>query len=196
MNKDTLVKMGLTEEQAGKVMEMLDGSFVTKDRFNEVNTELKQARDAVKERDGQIASLKNSTGDAEALQATITQLQADNKAKDDAHAAEIKQLKVDAALEKALVSAKARNAATVRPLLDLDKAELQDDGTIKGLSEQLKKLTTADDTKFLFDTVAEGTPKLKGIAPAQGKDGLPGDGDTWNPDGAATVKLNGMFKQF
>jgi hypothetical protein len=39
---------------------------VVKTRFNEVNTELKQAKDALKERDSQLETLKKSTGDVEA----------------------------------------------------------------------------------------------------------------------------------
>ena len=39
MTKEKLLEWGLTEEQATKVMEGLNGSFVTKARFNEVNTE-------------------------------------------------------------------------------------------------------------------------------------------------------------
>ena len=43
MTKENLLEWGLTEEQANKVMEGLNGSFVTKSRFNEVNTELTNA---------------------------------------------------------------------------------------------------------------------------------------------------------
>lgn len=39
MNKEDLIAMGLTEEQAKKVMDSLDGNFVTKVRFNEINEE-------------------------------------------------------------------------------------------------------------------------------------------------------------
>lgn len=44
MTKEKLLEWGLTEEQAAKVMEGLNGSFVTKARFNEVNTELTKAK--------------------------------------------------------------------------------------------------------------------------------------------------------
>ena len=44
MTKEKLLEWGLTEEQATKVMEGLNGSFVTKARFNEVNTELTPPR--------------------------------------------------------------------------------------------------------------------------------------------------------
>lgn len=117
MTKESLMAMGLTEEQATKVMEGLNGSFVTKTRFNEVNEELKTAKATITERDGQLNALKTSGADAAALQAQITQLQADNAAKDQEHAAEIKKIKIENAVEKALTDAKAINPATVKPLL-------------------------------------------------------------------------------
>ena len=42
MKKEDLVAMGLTDDQAKKVMDSLDGDFVTKTRFNEVKEENKQ----------------------------------------------------------------------------------------------------------------------------------------------------------
>ena len=81
------MEMGLTEEQANKVMEGLNGAFVPKSRFNEVNEELKTAKATITERDGQLDTLKKSGADAATLQVQITQLQADNAQKDKDHAA-------------------------------------------------------------------------------------------------------------
>ena len=174
MNKEKLIEMGLTEEQASNVMKELDGNYVPKTRFNEINTELKQAKDQVKERDGQLETLKKSVGDSEELKKQIETLQNDNKAKDDAHAAEIKQIKIDAAVDKALADAKAKNIKAVKALLDLSKAELDENGNIKGLDEQLKNLTGAEDTKFLFDIDTQQKNNSKGFVPGQKKDGVPG----------------------
>ena len=49
MTKEKLMEWGLTEEQANKVMEGLNGSFVTKARFNEINTELSAANKTIGE---------------------------------------------------------------------------------------------------------------------------------------------------
>ena len=171
MTKESLMAMGLTEEQATKVMEGLNGSFVTKTRFNEVNEELKTAKATITERDGQLNALKTSGADAAALQAQITQLQADNVAKDQEHAAEIKKIKIENAVEKALTDAKAINPATVKPLLAafLEKADLDDDGTIRGLADEIGKLAKAEGTSFLFkadDTTTTST--ISGASPAGG----------------------------
>lgn len=176
MNKEKLIEMGLTEELATKVAKELDGNYVPKTRFNEVNTELKQAKDQVKERDSQLETLKKSVGDSDELKKQIETLQNENKTKDETHAAEIKQLKIDTAVDKALAEAKAKNPKAVKALLDLAKAELSDDGTIKGLDAQIKALTEAEDSKFLFDTdsTQNKNQNSKGFVPGQKKDGVPG----------------------
>ena len=176
MNKEKLIEMGLTEELATSVMKELDGNYVPKARFNEVNTELKQAKDQVKERDSQLETLKKNVGDSEELKKQIEALQNDNKTKDEAHAAEIKQIKIDAAVDKALADAKAKNPKAVKALLDLAKAEISDDGTIKGLDAQIKTLSEAEDSKFLFDTdnTQNKNQNSKGFVPGQKKDGVPG----------------------
>lgn len=178
MTLEQLMAMGLTKEQAEKVMESLNGNFVTKTRFNEVNTELKQVKDTLKERDAQLEELKKSTGDVEALNKKINELQEANKAKDEQHQAEIKKMKFDAALNAALVAAKARNPETVKPLLKafLDKAELDGD-SIKGLDDEIKKLVESEDTKFLFaESKQDSKPGFRGIKPGenQNKNDKPG----------------------
>lgn len=165
------MEMGLTEEQANKVMEGLNGSFVTKTRFNEVNEELKTAKATITERDGQLETLKKSGADAATLQGQIAQLQADNAQKDKDHAAEIKKIKVDNAVKEALIQAGAINPATVTPLLAafLEKADLADDGTIRGLSDEISKLAKTEGTSFLFKTAdTSTTPTVSGASPAGG----------------------------
>ena len=169
MTKESLVAMGLTEEQAGKVMEGLNGSFVPKTRFNEVNTELQTAKATIKDRDGQLETLKKSTGDVESLRAQIAQLQTDNAQKDQDHAAELKKIKLENAVDKALAEAKAINPATVRPLLAdfMEKAEIAEDGSIKGLSDEISKLTKTEGTSFLFQAdTSPGGPTVSGASPA------------------------------
>lgn len=179
MKKEELVKLGLTEEDADKVAkaseEELKG-FVPKTRFDEVNEARKHAEESVKERDKQIEGLKESAGDAEKLKQQIEQLQQDNKAKDSNHALEIKKLKIDNAVDSALNAAKAKNLKAVRALLDLDKAELDENGSVKGLAEQIKKLSEAEDSKFMFES--SGKPKMKGAK--TGEDGI--DDNDGKPD--------------
>lgn len=175
MTKEKLMEWGLTEEQANKVMEGLNGSFVTKARFNEVNTELSAAKKTIGERDAQLETLKKASGDTKALQDQITQLQADNKKKDEDHANELKALKVANAVELALTGAKAKNNTAVKALLAgfIDKAELAEDGTVKGLDDEVKKLVEGKETAFLFEKPTGS--KFKGAKSAEKSDGDPGE---------------------
>lgn len=174
MKKEELVKLGLDEETAEKVAnasaEELKG-FVPKSRFDEVNNAKKTAEDTVKERDQQIESLK-SAGNVDDLKQQIITLQNENKAKDEAHAAELLKVRIDFDVEVALTEAKAKNHKAVKALLDLEKAELGDDGKVKGLREQIAALTKAEDSKFMFNAVT--APKMKGAK--TGEDGIE-DGD-------------------
>lgn len=177
MKKEDFLKLGFTEEQAIKAAaasaEELK-EFIPKTRFDEVNTENKTLKTDITTRDTQLETLKNSTGDIEALKKSITDLQTQNATDKANYEAQVKQMKIDSAVEKALIGAKAKNVKAVKALLDLDKAEL-DGENVKGLNEQLKKLQESEDSKFLFNTEST-TPKttiFKGVQPGASGDNSP-----------------------
>lgn len=164
MKKDELKNLGLTDDQVEKVLAGYK-DFIPKSRFDEVNEAKKNAEALIVERDKQIEELKKSAGASDDLKKQIEQLQADNKATVKAKDDEIKQIKINNAVNTALISAGAKNVKAALALLNLDKAELADDGTVKGLKEQIDALKTADDSKFLFN---DGKPNIKGANPAGG----------------------------
>ena len=183
MKKEDFIKLGLDEEAAKKCAdasgEELKG-FIPKARFDEVNQEKKKLEQDVSDRDGQLETLKNSTGDLDGLKEQIKTLQGENKSKDEAHAKEISKLKVENAVSAALTAAKAKNLKAVQALLDIDpdKVEFTDDGSIKGLDDQIKGLQEAEDSKFLFDAGTKKA-KMKGAEPGEtGKEDPDGKVDT------------------
>ena len=159
MKKEDLLAMGLTEEQTDKVMDGLNGDFVTKSRFNEVNTELKAARTALSERDKQLEELKKV--DAAALQDQITQLQADNKQKDADYAAQLKALKISNAVELALTGAKAKNNTAAKALLDACGYTAAEIGTDK--LADLPGVVRAKGAGTLCEALGVGEPTLNDI---------------------------------
>ena len=167
MTRAELEALGLTKEQIDSVMG-INGNDIekVKTKLTDAEKEAETLKEQVKDRDKQLNDLKNSKEDLEGLKSQIETLQKDNKAKDEQYKAEIRNLKVNSAVEAALTGAKAKNLTAVKALLkDIDKAELLEDGTVKGLKEQIEALTKADDTKFLFDI--ETTPQTpKGATPA------------------------------
>lgn len=155
MKRTELETLGLTGEQVDAVIkingaDIENAKSVASAESTSLQTEVDALKGQIAERDKQIDGLKKLAGDNEELKKRIETLQADNKSKDEAHARELTQLKIDAAVEKALTDGGAKNIKAVRALLDMADAKLSDDGTIKGLDDQIKNLKGADDTKFLF----------------------------------------------
>lgn len=161
MKKEDFIALGLDEEMAKKCEkeseEELKG-FVPYERFKEVNEEKKTLKETLTERDNQLETLKTSTGDVEALRKQIETLQGENKAKDEEHAAEIRNLKINSAIENAITGAKGKNAKAIKALLEMEKIDLDKDGNVIGIEEQMKALVKAEDSKFLF----EDKPVMKG----------------------------------
>lgn len=154
MKKEDFLKLGLDEDTALKCEMAWD----------------KELELSLADRDTQLATLKNSTGDIETLKTQITALQEENIAKDESHKTEVKQLKIESAIDTVIGLAKGKNAKAIRALLDLNSLEILEDGSIKGLSGQMETLAKAEDSKFLFDT---SKPQIKGAKPSEsGKEDL------------------------
>lgn len=147
MTKEELIVLGLTEEQAKKVLEAVK-EYVPKTQLGEVEQERDSLKATIAERDTQLETLKKSSGDNAALQQQIADLQKANEEQQKAHDAEITQLRLDNAVEAALLTAGAKNVKTVRALMDADKLKLEKDGTVSGLSEQIKAIQKSDDYLF------------------------------------------------
>lgn len=182
MTKEELLALGVTEEQAKKIVEDQKTNFVPVSQFNEMK-EGKKALDAqIAERDKQLKDLQAKAGDNEELKQQIQSLQDANKEAEKKYKAELRQIALDNAIDKALTSAHARNNKAVRALLDMDGVDLDEDGKLIGVAKQLKKLAEDEGTKFLFEAEdpAGGKPKLAGMAPIR-KDG---GGDTGGSLGA------------
>lgn len=176
----TILGDAYTDDIDKKVSEEIGKNFVARGDFNTLNTEKKALADTVKERDKQLETLKATTGDAEALKTQIATLQQENADATKAHEAEIKKLKVDTAVELALSAAKAKNVKAVKALLELDKAELAEDGTVKGLADQIKKLAESPDSGFMFDV--GGKEGFSGFKPGEGGDGGTGGSGSKKPE--------------
>lgn len=172
MKKEDLIAMGLTEEQAKKVMDSLDGNFVTKTRFNEVNEENKTLKQSVADRDKQLEDLKKSSGDNAELKKQIETLQQQNAEQQKAHEAELKQLKLDNAIDTALTAAGAKNVKAVNPFIDTTKIKLGEDGKLTGLDEQLKEVQKTEG--YLFAEKQQKQQTFKGFQPGASGEVKPG----------------------
>ena len=171
MNKEDLIAMGLTEEQAKKVMDSLDGNYVTKTRFNEVNEENKTLKKSVSDRDKQLEDLKKSSGDNEELKKQIETLQQENANQKKAHDAEMTQLRLDNAIDAALTAAGAKNIKAVRALIDTSKVKVGEDGKLTGFDDLLSAVQKSD--AYLF-TEKQQKQNFKGFQPGASGNVKPG----------------------
>lgn len=91
---------------------------------------------------------------------------ADYDLMDEQHQAEIAAMRLDAAVEHELLAARAKNTTAAKALLAsfLKDAKVEEDGTVKGLADQVSRLRTGADTAFLFE--AQTTPRISGAVPA------------------------------
>ena len=176
MKKEDLTALGISEELAEKAVQLhneeINGKFIPKNRFDEVNNAKKKLEDDLKDRDKQLDDLKKSDGDVETLKQQIADLQAANKQAADEHKAEMEKLKMDGVIENALVSAGAKNSKAIRALFDETNFKLQPDGTVFGLTEALANVQKSD--PYLFEVKEDkNTPTPQGMMTGfePGKDG-------------------------
>ena len=170
MEKEKLLALGITEEQAAEIVKMhkgiLDGNYVPKSRFNEVNDSKNDLEGQVKDRDRQLKDLKKAAGDNKELKNKIEALEEGNKKTREDYEAKIKQIKIDNAVDVSLKDAGAKNLKAVRALLDLDGLKIDGD-SIDGLKEQIESLQKDEGTSFMFDT-KEPQVMITGGKPANG----------------------------
>lgn len=184
MTRKQLEDLGLTKEQADSVMkingddiENAKGTAATE--IKNLQTEVEGLKTQVGDRDKQLETLKASAGDNADLKKQIEDLQTENATAKATHESELNQLKIDFAVEKALTGAKAKNIKAVKALLELGEAKLDKDGNVKGLDEQIEKLRSGDDTKFLFEAQKQQKQQqnFKGFQPGASGEQKLGEGE-------------------
>ena len=172
MTRKQLEDLGLTKEQADSVMkingdDIENAKGTASTEIKNLQTEVEGLKTQVGDRDKQLETLKASAGDNADLKKQIEDLQTENATAKATHESELNQLKIDFAVEKALTGAKAKNITAVKALLDLKDAKFDKEGNVKGLAEQIEKLTSDESTKFLFEAQKQ-QQNFKGFQPKAG----------------------------
>lgn len=165
MKKEELLELGLTEEQADKVF-AVNGKAVEaqkaltaaeKQKLEAANETIQQLQETVKKFDGV---------DVEKLKADLESLQ-------EKYNADTARMRLDKALDVALLSSRARDVKAVRALLDSDKIALDGD-KLTGLDEQLESLKKSHD--YMFE--AEKPAPIGRIDSGKEHESSPGDTPT------------------
>lgn len=181
LNLDGEAKKKATES----LKNLLKDSYVEKTKFDEATAAKSNLETQIKERDKQLETLKKTAGDKEKLEATIKQLQEDNKSAKTKYETDLKNLRIDSAV-KLKLSGTAQDVDIVAGLIDKTKLIVSDDGTVAGLDEQINPLKQSK--PFLFKEI-----KSKGGSydPAGGA-----GGNTVNPFKKETFSLTEQGKLF
>ena len=147
-----------------------DGSFVPADKYNGANSGKTSAENALKAAAEALKAI-GGTGDPAKIaddvknaQTTIANLQA-------THDAEIKKISKNAALRMAL-NGKVHDPSDIIGLLDLDKIDVDDTGSLKTDLEGLLKPIKETKAYLFKGDPKPGAPDIKGAKPAE--PGAPG----------------------
>lgn len=157
MTKDELLKLGLSEEVADKLVEDYGKNYVSKDQFNAKNDKLKSVEGELSKVRGEIDNLQKANANNDELKKQIDALKADSDKRTTEYEAKIKSMEIDNIVNTALSGVKSKNNKAVRALLDLTDAKIEN-GEIKGLKDQLDAVMKENPFLFGENTKPIGTP--------------------------------------
>ena len=160
MKREDLKELGLNDDQIAAVM-IAYGKEVNplKEQVDSLTSERDSLKQQVSDRDGQLDDLRKNAGKNEELEATIKQLQDDNKAAAAKYQNDLAAKEKGFKIEGALRDAKARNVKAVLSLIDTNKVSVQKDGTLDGLTDQIAAVKKSD--SYLFDGEAKVDKPIK-----------------------------------
>lgn len=155
--KELLEKLSKGETTVDDVLTAIETDkkdYIPRSRLNDKNTEIKELKDEIKNRDDQITTLQTAVKGNEDLEKKLKDLE---KANGDWES-KYKQTQIDTAIK--LAAKDAKDPADILAFIKKEGLDLAEDGTIKGLDEALKGLK--ESKPYLF---AEENPSLKGRTP-------------------------------
>ncbi len=163
MKREFLENLGISRDIINQIMDE-NGKDIEKAKsdYAAIKAELEKTKGVIAERDSQLSALRLLAGDNEELTKKISELEETNKKAAAAHAAEISELKINAAIDRAMTAARAKLPKAVRALLDMDKIKIDDSGSVVGVDEQIKALSKSENTSFLFEA---DVYKFRGFQP-------------------------------
>lgn len=147
---EKLKELGLSEEQVEKVNELYKNA-IPYSRFQEMVQEKNSLKESLVERDKQLSELLKTNKDNEELTKKLQDLQEMNKKQAQEHIEALGKLKIENAIESALLKANSLNTRATKALLDFNKITIKDDEVI-GIEEQITSLKKDESTSFLFKT--------------------------------------------
>lgn len=192
MLKEILIKNGIEEGQANKILEAMKESkvYITKnenidDRYTKLKTQKADLEKQIADRDSQLEKLSKDNKGNEELVKQLDTLKNENATVKTEYETRIAKMEFDYALNGVLSASKCKNTKALKALLDLEKVSLKE-GKFDGLDEQLEGLKTSD--SYLFEgTIPANTGSV-------GSFGQSGQADTGTSSFMSAITNNSLRK--
>jgi hypothetical protein len=146
---EELYKQVIEKTGDNKIAIVSDGNWFPKEKFDQVNSDNKDLKKQLKDRDDQLTDLKTKAAGNEDLTKQINDLTELNKKTAADYQSKLDKQAFDFALKDALTGAKAKNPKAVEALLNKETIKLDGDKLL-GLEEQIKTIRESD--SYLFDS--------------------------------------------
>jgi phage minor structural protein GP20 len=174
--KEILKDVENSEEIIKNIKKGIGEKFVSKEDFNNKNNEVKDLKDQLADRDRQLESLKKV--DPKQLQEEIETLKESNANKQAEFEKKIHTIKVESALDKALLSSGAKNIRAVKALLDIDveNVKLDQSGNLENILTLIEGIKTSD--PYLFESDGDPQKGFTGAEPGTGAQTPPQKADS------------------
>lgn len=134
-----------------RLANIADGKFIPVDKFNAERANSKNLRSQLEELNGRLTQMQTEATASEVLKAQLAQLTQTIAQKD----AEMKAVRMDAAILEAARNGKAKNPDIIAKLIDRTKIT-ESDGTYAGLTEQIEAFKTANAYMFEAEQPQQG----------------------------------------
>lgn len=156
MKRKFLEDLSLEKDVIDKIMAENGADIeAEKAKYTEANTKLEDITKQLEEANNTIKDLKKNNADNEALQNQVKEYEEKIKIQKADYESKVRNLTLDAAIEKALSVAKAKHTDLLSSKIERDKLVINDDNTITGLDEQINSLK--ENYKDLFEVTVSGT---------------------------------------
>lgn len=134
-----------------KIANLADGGYVAKEKFDASEATSADLKKQLSDRDKDIAALKKSSGDNEALTKQLGDLQAKYKTDTEALQSKISKNALNAALDLEITKARGKDPVGIKAHLADAKLSLKEDGTVDGLAAAMESVRK--DYGYLFENV-------------------------------------------
>lgn len=147
-----------------KLANLSEGGYVSKQKYAALETEAKGYKDKVQE----LESKPSGAEDVTKLKNTIQTLQGENETLKQDYEGKIAEIRKNSAIDTALLKARAIDPDMAKVKLDMKAIELDEEGKVTGLSEQLEGLKK--EYAFLFQDAKPAYKPTNGKPPESVQD--------------------------